>query len=72
MNLQQVAMTSFVLLQATWLVERSHQLIERLKPSHVIVHRYDPQDVYYLFSAQEVLTSFAAISTRFRFRKHFT
>ena len=55
-------MTSFVLLQATWLVEKSYQLIERLKPSHVIVHRYDPQDVYYLFSVQEVLTLFAAIS----------
>jgi hypothetical protein len=56
MNLQQVAMTSFVLLQATWPVENSRQLIERLKPSHVIVHRYDPQDAYYLFSFQEVPT----------------
>src|SRR5947209_16060355 len=56
MDLRQVAMTTFVLLQATWPVERSYHLIEQLGPSHVIVHSYDPQDAYYLFSTQEVLT----------------
>ncbi len=62
MNLQQVTMTSFVLLQATWPVEKSRQLIERLKPSHVIVQRHDPQDAYYLFSVQEVLSLLARAS----------
>src|SRR2546421_10350770 len=62
MNLQQVAMTTFVLLQATWPVEDGRQLTERLKPSHVIVHDHDPQDAYYLFSAQEALTQFAHVA----------
>jgi len=53
MNLQQVAMTTFVLLQATWSGENSRQLIERLQPSHVIVHRREPQEAYYLFATQE-------------------
>ncbi len=55
MDLRQLTMTTFVLLQATWPVEKSSHLIERLKPSHVIVHHRNSQDVYYLFSAQEVL-----------------
>jgi len=62
MNIQQVAMTTFVLLQATWLVGNGRQLTERLKPSHVIVHGHYPQDAYYLFSAQEALTLFAQAS----------
>jgi hypothetical protein len=59
MNLQQVAMTNFVLLRATWPVEQSRQLIERLQPSHVIVHHHDLRDAHYLFSAQEALTLLA-------------
>jgi len=64
MSLQQVAMTTFVLLQATWSVENSRQLIERLKPSHVIVQSHDPRDVYYLLSAQEAFTLFTQASNR--------
>ena len=52
MNLQQVAMTTFVLLQATWLSDNSRELIERLQPSHVVIHRREPQEAYYLFSMQ--------------------
>jgi len=59
MNLQQIAMTTFVLLQATWSVENGRQLTEQLKPSHVIVHGRDPLGEYYLFSAHEALTLFA-------------
>src|SRR5260370_9477354 len=55
MEVRQLTMTTFVLVQATWPVEKSSHLIERLKPSHVIVHHRNSQDVYYLFSAQEVL-----------------
>jgi hypothetical protein len=62
MNLQQVAMTTFVLLQATWPVENSRQLVERLEPLHVIVHRHYPRDAYYLFSAREALTLFVQAS----------
>lgn len=59
MNLQQVAMTTFVLLQATWLTDNSRQLIGRLQPSHVIVHRREPQEAYYLFATQEATNLFA-------------
>src|ERR1700730_17101068 len=59
MKLRQITMTTFVLLQATWLGKNSCQLIERLKPSHVIVQSHDPQDAYYLFSAQEALILFS-------------
>jgi hypothetical protein len=69
MNIQQVAMTTFVLLQATWTVENGRRLTERLKPSHVIVHGRDPQDVYYLFSAQEALTLFAHTSNGLSIRE---
>jgi len=55
MDLRQVATTTFVLLQATWSVEKSYHLVEQLGPSHVIVHSYNLQDAYYLFSAQEAL-----------------
>lgn len=63
MNLQQVAMTTFVLLQATWSGENSRQLIERLQPSHVIVHRPEPQEAYYLFAAQEAMSLLAQALT---------
>lgn len=69
MNLRQMAMTTFVLLQATWPVEKSYHLIELLGPSHVIAHGYDPQDAYYLFSAQEALTLFTHASTGLFVRK---
>lgn len=55
MDLQQVAMTEFVLLQPGWPVEKSRQLIERLKPSHVIVHRSEARNDYYLLTAEEAL-----------------
>ncbi len=55
MDLQQVVMTTFVLLQATWPVEQSAHLVEQLQPSHVIVHHRDQHDAYYLFPAQEAL-----------------
>ena len=55
MDLQQVAMTEFVLLQASWPVEKSRQLVEQLKPSHVIVHRREARNEYYLLTAEEAL-----------------
>src|SRR6266478_6622912 len=55
MDLQKVAMTEFVLLQASWPVEKSRQLIEKLNPSHVIVHRSEAHNDYYLLTAQEAL-----------------
>jgi len=59
MDLQEVAMTEFVSLQPNWPVERSRQLIERLKPSHVIVHRSEAHNDYYLLTAEEALNILA-------------
>jgi CHAT domain len=58
MDLQQVAMTSFVLLQDEWSVVKGLESIETLKmahPTHVIVHHSDKSDDYYIFSIQETL-----------------
>src|SRR6266568_6686754 len=63
MNLQQVAMTTFVLLQAAWSIENSRKLIEQLQPSHVIVHRHSPKDAFYLLTADESLDLFASTSS---------
>ena len=55
MDLQQVAQTDFVLLHADWPVEKGKGLIQALQPTHVIVHRSDPEEYYYLFTAPEAL-----------------
>jgi hypothetical protein len=55
MYLHEVTADTFVLLQAGWPVGKARQLIERLTATHVIVHRTDPQDYYYLFTKSEAL-----------------
>ena len=56
MNLHEVATDTFVLLQSAWLVEKARQLIEHLLEStHVIGHRTDPEDYYYLYTRSEAL-----------------
>jgi hypothetical protein len=55
MDLQHVAMTDFVLLQSSWPVTQSRQLIDHLKPSHVIVHHREAPNAYYLLNAREAL-----------------
>jgi len=49
---------SFILLQDLWSVVKSLETIETLKkahPSHVIVHRSDEGNDYYLFTLEEIL-----------------
>jgi hypothetical protein len=58
MDLQQIAQTTFVLLEATWPVSRGRELVEALNPTHVIVHRHDPQQYYYLYTREEALGLF--------------
>jgi len=58
--LHEVAGDNFVLLQAGWPVERARRLIERLAPTHVIVHRTEPEDYYYLYTASEALDRLAS------------
>src|SRR5690242_10702280 len=57
MNLEQVAITDFVLLQADWEVRKGRDLIQALRPTHVIVHRQeqDQNHDYYLVTAPEML-----------------
>lgn len=51
----EVAMDTFVLLQADWSVGQARRLVEHLEPTHVIVHRVDPKDYYYLYARGEAL-----------------
>ncbi len=57
MNLEDFVNTSFVVLQSDWDVHRGREMVERLRPSHVIVHRVeDPGDYYYLFPIERAKT----------------
>src|SRR5437660_1458307 len=55
MDLQPVVMTTFILLEAEWPVLRGRELVDALQPTHVIVHRSDPQEEYFLYTSQEAL-----------------
>lgn len=55
MYLHEVASDSYVLLQAKWAVGKARELIGRLDPTHVIVHRSEPTDFYYLYTKSEAL-----------------
>src|SRR5438067_5436046 len=55
MDLQAVVMTTFVLLEAEWPIARGRELVDVLKPTHVIVHRGETQEYYYLYTSQEAL-----------------
>jgi hypothetical protein len=55
MYLGEVCREDFVLIQANCTVALARQLIERLNPAHVIVHRTAPAEYYYLYSKSNVL-----------------
>src|SRR5436309_2480130 len=55
MELAKAALTSFVLIDADWLVERAGRLIERLDPSHVIIRRTGPPEAHYLLSSDQAM-----------------
>jgi hypothetical protein len=57
MYVRDVTRNTFVLLQADWPAGNARELIERLSPTHVIVHRVDPDhgDLYYLYAKAEGL-----------------
>ena len=62
MYLREVAMDTFVLLQAPWPVKKARQLVKLLNPTHVIVHRRDPRDYYYLYNVAEAIPHLAGAS----------
>ena len=54
MEIQEVALSSFVLVEAPWPPDQSHRLISDLEPTHIIVHHGEPpQDSYYLLQVDE-------------------
>ena len=55
MDLQSIVMTTFVLLQAEWSVDKGRELVNMVNSTHIIVHRSSPQESYYLYTSQEVL-----------------
>ena len=55
MYLHEVASDSYVLLQAKWAVGKARELIGHLDPTHVIVHRSEPTDSYYLYTKSEAM-----------------
>ena len=59
MYLHEVVRDTFVLLPAGWPAGKARQLVEHLEPTHVIVHRTEPEDYYYLYTESEVLDRLA-------------
>lgn len=49
MYLRDLASRDFVLMQADWTCARAREVMERMRPGHVVVHRTEPDDYYYLF-----------------------
>ena len=59
MYLHEVASDSYVSLQAKWAVGKACELIGYLDPMHVIVHRSEPTDFYYLYTKPEAIDRLA-------------
>jgi hypothetical protein len=55
MYIYEVASDSYVLLLAKWAAGKARELIERLDPTHVIVHPSEPTDSYYLYTKSEAI-----------------
>ena len=55
MYLHEVASDSYALLHATGAVGQARELIGRLDPTHVIVHRSESTDSYYLYTKSEAI-----------------
>jgi len=55
MDLKQAASTSFVRIEASWSAGRSHALVERLGPTHVILRRGGPPELYYLVPRHDAI-----------------
>ena len=59
MYMHELAMDAFVLVHAHWTVAQARRVIRRLRPTHVIVHRAEPQDNYYLYTRYDMLVGLA-------------
>ena len=55
MDLRQAASTSFVRIEASWSAGHSHALVERLGPTHVILRRGGPPELYYLVPGHDAI-----------------
>ncbi len=59
MYLHEIASEDFVIVQAGWTASQARQLIERLRPNHVIVHQVEALEAYYLLTRREALRALA-------------
>ena len=55
MDLMQTATTSFVRIESSWPAGRSHALVERLGPTHVILGQGGPPERYYLVPRHDAM-----------------
>ena len=55
MYVHEVTSDSYVSLRATSRVGKARELLERLNPTHLIVHRSEPSDFYYLYTKSEAM-----------------
>jgi len=55
MYLHEKAYDSFILMQSDWQIDKTKQLLERLKASHVIIQHSDIQSEYYLYKSDDIL-----------------
>lgn len=55
MYARKISTDDFILLQASLPVAKARQFIEKVESSHVIVHRTDPEDYYYLYTKEAAL-----------------
>jgi Uncharacterized protein conserved in bacteria len=63
MQVRDVLDSSFIIIESSWPVQDSAQLVAEFSPTHVIVHRpYGQEDLYYLFRTQEALAAFARVT----------
>lgn len=55
--LSHVVDRSFVLVRADWQIGKVERIIDRIKPSHVIVSLTQPKETYYLFTVEKLRAS---------------
>jgi CHAT domain len=61
MDLKQAASTSFVRIEESWPAGRSRRLVERLNPTHVILRRAGPPEVYYVVRSHEAIDQLGSL-----------
>jgi len=61
MYLHEIAYDSFILMQTDLQVDKAKQLLERLKPSHVIIQHSNTKSRSYLYKSDEILKELSSV-----------